>query len=467
MVLLFAIAIAMRLHGLGTPQAFDLDEGVYWETLRAMHASSTLYRDIYFSQPPLFMGTVYPFYLLFGQNIFAARLGIALLSLLGLGGLYLIGRVAGGTWGGLAALLLGVASPAYLAMSQTLQAEAPAIGFSVLSVGLAFAAFRGSTTRTHIGLAALSGVTLAVALVSKFLAVASVAPILVLLAMHMRTAMRPALAFCVGFSAAIAVVAAIFAPEMHALITQVVAFHLSAESAFHARGSSNVGQVASVLVSPLGTAALLGAVCGSLRRNWSVLPMAAWVVAAAIMLLNLVPLFIHHLVALAPPLIGLAALTFAPVREQTAFKGNVRIVEALGVVAFVVAVGAGAFGENSYFHNVTTQRVYGSRPDMDARAVHDLSTKTKPGERVVTDAQFLTALADRDTPPWFVDTTLVRVDAGQLTERELIENTADPKVHAVLFYGNRLARNPGYKAWVERHFHVAERYDDGNKLMLR
>ena len=466
-MVLFAIAIAMRLHGLGAPQAFDLDEGVYWETLRAMHAGWTLYRDIYFSQPPLFMGTVYPFYLLFGQNIFAARLGIVLLSLLGLGGLYLIGRVAGGKWGGVAALFLGVASPAYLAMSQTLQAEAPAMGFSVLSVGLAFAAFRDSTKRPQIGLAALSGVTLAVALMSKFLAVASVVPIVVLLAMHTKTAIRPALALCVSFFATVALVAGFFTAEMHALVAQVIGFHLSAGSAFHGRRSSNFEQVASVLLSPLGAAAAFGALCACLRRDRNVLPLAAWIVAALIMLLNLVPLFMHHLVALAPPLIGLAALTFVPDREKAALTRSVRPVQVLGVLTIVIAVGVGAFGDNSYYREAMTLRVYGSQAKMDSRAVRDLTTNTQRGQRIVTDAQFLTALADRDTPPWLVDTTLVRVGAGQLTEHQLIDSTGDPTVHAVLFYGNRLTKVQGYKAWVERHFHLAEKYDDGNELWLR
>src|SRR5713226_368378 len=55
-VALFAIAVGMRLYDLGLPFDRDTyDEGVYWQSLRAMSAGHLLYQQIFYSQPPFFL----------------------------------------------------------------------------------------------------------------------------------------------------------------------------------------------------------------------------------------------------------------------------------------------------------------------------------------------------------------------------------------------------------------------------
>src|SRR5262252_9827034 len=51
------------LHG----QQPDYDTGVYWQSLRAMAAGHSLFGSVFSSQPPLFLLSVYPFYMIFGQ----------------------------------------------------------------------------------------------------------------------------------------------------------------------------------------------------------------------------------------------------------------------------------------------------------------------------------------------------------------------------------------------------------------
>jgi hypothetical protein len=45
------------------------DEGVYWQSLRAMSAGYHLYREIFCSQPPLFLMSIYPVYELLGSPL--------------------------------------------------------------------------------------------------------------------------------------------------------------------------------------------------------------------------------------------------------------------------------------------------------------------------------------------------------------------------------------------------------------
>src|SRR5690348_1154249 len=62
---LLVAALLMRLYTLHAPFDRDsYDEGVYWQSLRAMSAGHALYRDIFYSQPPFFLLSIYPFYAL-------------------------------------------------------------------------------------------------------------------------------------------------------------------------------------------------------------------------------------------------------------------------------------------------------------------------------------------------------------------------------------------------------------------
>src|SRR5512135_3200314 len=80
---LLAVGLWLRLHDLGVPFDRDsYDEGVYWQTLRAMSAGHPLYAQTFYSQPPFFVLSVYPIFTFFGGTLWSARLGIALVSLL-------------------------------------------------------------------------------------------------------------------------------------------------------------------------------------------------------------------------------------------------------------------------------------------------------------------------------------------------------------------------------------------------
>src|SRR5712691_5350906 len=165
---LFAGALAMRLYDLGL--LFDrdgYDEGVYWQTLRAMSAGHTLYQQIFYSQPPFFLLSLYPGFALFGGTLWSARLGIALISLLGLLGALLLGKVLAGLLGAIVALLLLIADPLYLAQSQTIQAEAPSVALSLLAVGLAYVWWEHPERVRGLCWAALTGIALSLSILSK------------------------------------------------------------------------------------------------------------------------------------------------------------------------------------------------------------------------------------------------------------------------------------------------------------
>lgn len=105
-VFLFAGALWLLLHNLDVPIARDYDEGVYWQTLRAMAGGRGLYDPVFYSQPPFFMFSVFPTYLLLGETITAARLGIVVVSLVGLLGAFVLGKALAGYLGAAVAVVL-------------------------------------------------------------------------------------------------------------------------------------------------------------------------------------------------------------------------------------------------------------------------------------------------------------------------------------------------------------------------
>ncbi|HEY6407042.1 MAG TPA: phospholipid carrier-dependent glycosyltransferase, partial [Ktedonobacteraceae bacterium] len=179
---LLAIALGMRLYGLGLPFDRDgYDEGVYWQTLLSMRAGNTLYQQIFYSQPPFFMLSTYPFYVLFGGTLWAARLGIALVSLLGLLGALLMGKALSGRLGAIAAVLLLMLDLLYLSQSQKIEAEVSSAAFSMLAVGAAYLWWEIPEGTAGLALATLSGVALSLGILCKLLSVSSIVPISLLL----------------------------------------------------------------------------------------------------------------------------------------------------------------------------------------------------------------------------------------------------------------------------------------------
>src|SRR5260370_1180420 len=133
---LVVVPVGMRLYQLGVPFDRDgYDEGVYWQTLRAMSAGHALYGDIFYSQPPFFILSTFPGYILLGGSLWSARFAIALVSLFALLVAALLGQALAGRLGAVAMLLLLVVNPLCLAESQTIQAEASSTAFSLLAVG--------------------------------------------------------------------------------------------------------------------------------------------------------------------------------------------------------------------------------------------------------------------------------------------------------------------------------------------
>ena len=476
---LFAIALGMRLYKLDVPFDRDgYDEGVYWQSLRAMSAGHALYQQIFYSQPPFFLLSIYPFFALFGGTLWSARLGVALISLLGLLGAFLLGKALSRRVGAIAALLLLLVNPLYLAESQTLQAEAPTVAFSLLAVGLAYLWWEHPEGITSLCLAALSGMTLSLGILCKFLALSSVVPIALLMLARLwqiwqkqpGTRLASSRSPIAGIASCIVIMVLVLLPFLgsyHEMIQSVITFHTAASQLTSL--SDSMLQMQQLLTSVLALAALYGIGAALLRRDWRVLPLVAWLLSTVYSLWRLVPLFPHHLVALIPPFIALAVMGIGDTSRYPAYKPILaKSITLISLLILLVTILLAVPQDRIYYHNATIHSTDGLA-QQEAIVATDLRNAIAPDQLVITDAQFIAGLADRSTPPSLVDTSAVRIETGYIMSQQLINEASQPQVHAVLFFTGRLYRPSlmAFHTWVTQHFQLIHRYGHGQELWVR
>ena len=141
-----------------------------------------------------------------------------------------------------AALLLLVVDPFYLAQSQTIQAEASFVAFTLLTVGLAYLWWQHPEGKRGLFYAALTGITLSLSILCKLLAVSTLVPIGLLMLARLwqvwrkqpgGTGWRSLLPIAIGLIAFLTITFLILLPFLSTfgnLIQDVITFHTDAGS---------------------------------------------------------------------------------------------------------------------------------------------------------------------------------------------------------------------------------------------
>ncbi len=482
---LLALAVWMRSIGLGLPFDRDgYDEGVYWQSLMAMRAGYTLYGQIFYSQPPFFLLSTYPLYILLGGSLWSARMSIALVSLVGLPGAFLLGKALKGRLGAVLATLLIVADPLYLSLSQKIEAEVSSAAFSLLAVGAAYLWWESSEGTVSIVLAVLCGIALPLGILSKLLSLTSLVPIGLLLVARLwqywqkkpGITMRSLRAILFAVVTSIIVTLLVFFPYFGSLVSmlrEVVSFHTHARAALINERVFNGAMFQAFFKAtlPLTMAAVYGFVAACIRRDWRILPLAAWLLITMYMLWLEAPLFNRHFIALIPPLIGMAILGLGESVSLKQFFARFtlsNVMTALAIILILIVIARDIPTYQPYYR-AEAQQGSVSATAAQRNIANDLRNTITPEQLVITDGQFIAALADRNTPPSLVDTSMVRIASGYLTQQQLINAAQQPDVHAVLFYNTRLRMSQvaGFYSWVTQHFHLKYRYGPQQELWTR
>jgi len=426
----------------------DYDEGVYWQSIRALARGEALFSSVFASQPPAFYYALLPFGAA-RHSLAGLRVSVLVLGVIGLAATYLVGRLLAGPVAGLVAVLLAATSPLYLHQSAIVQADGPAVAVSMLAVAFALLAARANgRSRDAIGI--VTGLTFALATGFKLLGAVTLVPLAIVLLPASRGRGRLLVTIAAGafVGCVIVLLPAIEAPR--AGLDQLVLMHLRAGGP----GQGNLGDNLKLLLLhrevPLELLAGLGVVVALLRRQSAIMMPLAWLTASVLAVLFYHPLFAHHLVMLSLALALVAAVGIAPDPDLPA-RGGKEV--ALLVVGLGLVVGTAAAGAMVEVRDLQLALV----PDRhNAEMVAAVRAVGRPGDFWISDNPYAVAAADRDVPGPLVDTSGQRTRAGLLTVADLEAARVRYQVKWVLVDSFRLDGVPGFREWLGGRFHAVE-----------
>jgi hypothetical protein len=427
--------------------------------------------------------------------------------------MYVLARRLGGPWAGISASLLLACDYLYLLQSQTIDAEVPSVALMVVAVAAASYAERYPWQAAFV-----SGAATALATLEKLFAVAAIAAILACFVgylisferaqsplqkqeqpgkvfTHLRLPQRQTIiralklmsAYLVGLGLAGLLIILPYVNELQTAYQQIIAFHLAASQSYANTLSQNPQTLLNAGTEyPLAMLGLLGIIVGLMRQRWIVLAPAIWIVAALVILLRQAPLFPRHLILLAPGLALSAAIGLLPAwatisagaPERSGDQQRLRLTwralerNLLPGLPILLLVGVLAFDLLSAVRFPVGMEAQEMQPPSIniariEQVAGDLQQLTRPQQQIITDDQYIAALANRDVPPELVDTSAVRIATGYLTAQQVIACAEQPQVGAILFYTGRLDKLPSVRFWVEQHYHLARSYGNGQDLYLR
>ncbi len=473
------------------PAAYDYDEGVYAETALVWAHGSPLYRTVFLSQPPAYIAALRLAYGAAGPTIATARATAVLASGLWLAALFSLAAAAGRPRAGVFAVCAAAGNGAFSLAAHTVQTDAPSAALAAAAVAFTFAGRRG-----RLGYWAAAGVVWGLAILTKLSALIETVP-LVLLATSWSVADRPgadaspaasaarlmetrhghparrrpteALPPLGALGAGAAAAIAAFLPVLwtRAFPAQVIQYHMAAARAYGSDPAANLTAAAGFLwhAWPLTGAAILGVWAGARPSRPSpprsgamttVLILLAWLFAAAGALAGLRPLWPHHLILLISPLAVLAGI---------GVDGAMLGIERRGRSAAAAVAVTAAVATATYVGIATGSRLPTS-PALRA-ASEAVAASVPRQEAVVTDDPLVPFLAGRLVPAAVIDTSLVRVASGNLTESSIVAALERSDVRAVVIWRGTFERLPRVAACTRTLFPIVAARDGFRRVLVR
>jgi 4-amino-4-deoxy-L-arabinose transferase-like glycosyltransferase len=403
----------------------NYDEGVYLASLDAMRRGQELGTELYTSQPPVFYWLLRALAAPFGTSIPEIRVAFALFAIVGVAAAIALGRLLYGPPAGLAAGALVAIGPPYPSVAPTVSADVPAVALGLVSLALVALALRSRAPRPWAGAA---GAVLALAVLTKLLAIPFVVPFLAL-ALAARATRRVLPAALIGAALAALVVAAANAAALEDIWHQVVTDHTNARALGSVSG--NLEQLGKLLEprTPFGWLVPLGFLAFVLsRRAHATWPMWTFVPAAAGFLVLVRPLADHHLL-----LLSVACAIAAGPSLALAISGLRRAPQTVAITVLVLFVAAGLYQEQRRLH----RNDIADSPEV-TWATAAIERTTGRDALVITDQPIVLFRAKRATAGPLVDISSTRVTGGTLTAAEVNAEILRTRPDAVLV--NRMLR---------------------------
>lgn len=442
-VLVALVAAFVFGRALGTRTNYD--EGVYLASLQLLRHGEELGRDVYTPQPPVFYWLLHALAAPFGQSIEGIRAAFVGLAVVGVLGAFAAARVLWGLGAALAAGLIIVIAPPFPTTAPTVAADVPSLSLAFVALALAACASR---ERASPAWAVGAGALIGFAVLTKFLAVPFLVPILVL-PLAARRGRRVLPWIVSGGCIVVLVVVLVHLGSLHELYRGAVTDHEGAKglSSIH----DNVIRLRGLLEwrTPFGWIVPAGAIAFVLSRNARrVWPVATVVPAAAAFTLYVRPLPDHQLSMMS----SAYALSAGPALALgiARLRGRVRVAAAVVLAAFVAA---GVYQEQ--------RRLVRNDVPEPAKVIWGVAAVERavnPGEVFTTDEPIVSFKATRLIPGDLTDTSATRVDSRALTTAHVLRDIETSRSKAVLVARMFLSL-PDLRRALERRFPVRKECD--------
>ncbi len=454
-VLLCTGALSYRL---GAVYAHDWDEGVYLGSARLMLEGEAQYRQVFSSQPPLFLDILTLGLRLFGDTVVAGRglmVASALLTLVCAGSI--AWRLFCPAAGVLTILAMALSSD-FLHQARTCQAEILALGFGMAALWCSIV----PTSRSRFMLAAASGLMFACGLLCKFWLAPYTLPALAFLLFPAQSTNWHGLQWVsradwktglarIGCFALIvlSLVLLLFAAHgLEAVYDQAVRFHVEAKRVIAARGAKNGALSRQWLAAHSGVLllALFGWSWLARSRSGLAVVFLAWLGAVVAFLSSHFPLFRHHIVLLLPVLALLAGASASALPALWS-RSTARLALALGAGGLVCATSVTVTNETIRIQPswIRFQHELASRtPRQTTEAIEILRQRTGPFDRIASDEPMLVFRADRRMVSELCDTSYVRIRSGYL-DWEKAARAIEEEAAMVLLWSGRLRTLPFFR----------------------
>ncbi|MCC7366873.1 MAG: glycosyltransferase family 39 protein [Chloroflexi bacterium] len=466
---LLTLAVAMRTVNLGVYSGL-FDEGIRVEQLFLMSVGYRPFKDIFAAQGPLLLDLLHPWFVLFGQDLVAARLSVGVYSLLGLCGAYWLARLVGGPLGALTTLALLVLSPLYLEGSRIALAEVPALAPAAFAVAAAVVYARSGSRRWL----AACGLLFAVSLLIKPITLAAGVPLGLAVLSRWRYGFRTMLVdgVLLGVLVAGLGILVVVGVGLAGVFDQIVAYRMES------RGSEGwslwKNRVALARALSFEPAALpwIGAAASivllTCRRVDAAL-IVSWALASVGLLLSYSPLHGKHAVVMIPPLCVLAGVGVAfaveLVRGARPVPPRAAVGMALaGLLVWYASAAPALAAQSGQLLRVTADTDVDPALEQYADAVTAIAALSAPTDYVVTDHPYLTFLAGRLVPPLLVDTSRSRIRSRSLRGVEAVAQATPYNPTVVVLWADRLRGLSEFKRWVEENYRLVKVYNRRNDV---
>jgi 4-amino-4-deoxy-L-arabinose transferase-like glycosyltransferase len=416
---------------------FDQDEGINAIKSLLIARGYSMYTEIWSDQPPFLQYLLAVWLRIFGFDIQTARILILFLSAALLGAAYKFLNQTWGTGHALAGAVLIFLLPYYNTLSVSVMIGLPAIAFAMCAL-LALLMWHHSNHDLWLVLSAIAlGISVLTKLFTGFLAPIFLIGILIDQKARVRkttsrhTPIRPALIWSLVFASVVIVLGLIFVGYSN--INQLLEIHLAARYS-----DTFVSGTYTILwflqeSSPILFLALIGSIFIVLERNWLSLYLVAWAAAAFLLLSLQVPVWYHHQLLISIPCAMLAGIAVGQAVYWIASIYRSRDFFTLRSLLSIVAIVGLAFALITRIPNT----IYDfSQPDdlLDRERIFltRMANHAAETQWVVTDIPMYAFWIGASVPPPVAVISVKRMDAGDLTEDDIINVVEEYKPEQVL-----------------------------------